>query len=165
MFPAERYDGHESTADIPPALLHHPSLQCLIIDATSFVGITDEKAVCEASESKLKLVAITGNLSNADAQMLITKAPKLQHLCLRCSPLSQMFSMGLPSAKKSISLDLGRLTDLRALELGFPHLKARYSGLQLLPKLSAVLLCGQFSARPALPKHLADASDEPAPSN
>ena len=160
-YPTHRYDGHDSTAEIPCALLHHPMLQCLIIDATSTVEITEKDVMCEGPESKLNLMAITGDLSSGDVQELIAKAPKLQHLCLRCSSLSQMFSMVKES---SIALDLGKLADLRAVELGFPHLKTSFSGLQHLNKLSAVLLCGQFGGqRPALPKALAEACDEPAP--
>ena len=160
-YPTHRYDGHDSTADIPRALLHHPTLQCLIIDVTSAVKITQKDVMCDGSDSRLKLMAITGDLSNGDVQELVAKAPKLQHLCLRCSPLSQMFSAVKQS---SIALDLGKLADLRAVELGFPHLKTSFCGLQQLHKLSAVLLCGQFGGqRPALPKALAEASDEPAP--
>ena len=165
-YPTQRWEGHESTAGFPLALLYHPALQCLIIDASSFVYIGDEDAVCDGPESKLKVVAITGNVSSADVKTLIAKAPQLQHLCLRISPLSQMYSMGGVSSADSgpLSLDLGKLTDLRALELGFPHLKVSCSGLQKLQKLSAVLLCGQFGAqKPALPKALAEEPDELAP--
>ena len=160
-YPTSRYDGHYTTADIPSALLHHGSLQCLIIDATSTVQIRDKDMPADGAVSKLKLLAITGDLSPTDVQDLIASAPELQHLCLRCSPLSQMCNH---TEQTSISLDLGKLVDLRALELGFPHLQTKFLGLQQLHKLSAALLCGQFGARlPALPKALADASNEPSP--
>ena len=160
-YPTSRYDGHYTTADIPAALLHHQSLQCLIIDATYTVQITEKTVSLGRAASKLKLLAVTGALSSADAQELIAKAPELQHLCLRCSPLSQMCNH---TTQTSVSLELGHLVDLRALELGFPHLKANFLGLEQLHKLSAVLLCGQFGAQfPALPKALADAGEEPSP--
>lgn len=161
-YPTDRCDGHDTTAGIPAALLHHSSLQCLIIDATSTVTIKEKSVLNdEAASNKLKLLAITGDLSPDDVQALIASAPELQHLCLRCSPLSQMFSF---SQQSSISLDLGKLVDLRAVELGFPQLQTKFVGLQHLHKLSAVLLCGQFGAQlPLLPKALADANEEPAP--
>lgn len=161
-YPTHRSDGHDTTAAIPPALLHHPSLQCLIIDATSSVYITKSDAPLHEPVSQLKLLAITGELVTADVQAMVASAQDLQHLCLRCSPLSQMYAP--VTRHTSINLDLGRLVDLRAVELGFPHLQTRFCGLGQLPKLSAVLLCGQFGAQvPALPKALADASNEPAP--
>lgn len=160
-YPTDRCDGHDTTAGIPVAMLHHPSLQCLIIDATSTVRITEKNVSSDEATSKLKLLAITGDLSPDDVRVLIASAPELQHLCLRCSPLSQMFSF---TKQTSVTLDLGKLADLRAVELGFPQLQTKFVGLQQLHKLSAVLLCGQFGAQPPLlPKALADASEEPAP--
>lgn len=160
-YPTQRIDGNESTAKVPLALLHHSNLQCLVIDATSFVYITDKDAECQGAQSQLKVLAITGSVDSADAQMLIDKALGLQQLCLRVSTLSQLYGMG---ESGSIALNLGKLANLRAVELGFPLIKATYSGLQHLGQLSASLLCGQFGAhKPALPKALAEAYDEPTP--
>ena len=160
-YPTHRYDGHYTTAGIPAALLHHQSLQCLIIDSSFTVEITEKSMSPGGAASKLKLLAITGDLSPADVQDLIANAPKLQHLCLRSSTLSQVNSL---REHTSISLNLGKLADLRALELGFPQLKTKFLGLEQLHKLSAALLCGQFGAQPpVLPKALADAREEPSP--
>lgn len=161
-YPTHCYDGHYATADIPAALLHHQSLQCLIIDASFTVEITEKSMSPEGAASKLKLLAITGDLSPADVQDFIANAPKLQHLCLRSSTLSQVVDSHREHT--SISLNLGKLADLRALELGFPQLQTKFLGLEQLHKLSAALLCGQFGAQPpVLPKALADASKEPSP--
>ncbi|KAL3155169.1 hypothetical protein ABBQ32_013110 [Trebouxia sp. C0010 RCD-2024] len=161
-YPIHKYDGRFTTAAIPAALLHHPSLQFLIIDASSSVYITKSDDVSpDEPVSKLKLLGITGDLVTADVQAMIASAPDLQHLCLRCAPLSQMCGA---SEQTCMNLDLGKLVDLRATELGFPHMGTKFCGLQQLPKLSAVLLCGQFGAHlPALPKALANAENEPAP--
>lgn len=160
-YPTGPYDGHYTTAGIPAALLHHQSLQCLIIDATSTVEITEKSVSPAGAASKLKLLAITGDLSPADVQQLLASGPELQHLCLRCSPLSQMCSQ---TKQTSLSLDLGQLLDLRALELGFPQMQTKFLGLQQLHKLAAVLLCGQFGSQlPLLPKALTDANEEPSP--
>ena len=160
-YPTNRYDGHYTTAGIPPALLQHQSLQCLIIDASYSVYITDESVSPKVPVSKLKLLAITGDLSQEDIRKFIVSAPELQHLCLRSSTLSQMDP---DRQQTSMSLNLGKLADLRALELGFPQLQTKFLGLEQLHKLSAALLCGQFGARPPLlPKALAEAGEEPSP--
>ena len=159
-YPTGPYDGRYTTADIPAALLHHESLQSLIIDATFTVEVTGKSVSPGGAVSKLKLMAITGDLSPADVQDLVASAPQLQHLCLRCSPLSQICN---DTEQTCMSLDLGKLVDLRALELGFPQLQTKFLGLQQLHNLSAVLLCGQFGSRlPLLPKALTDASEEPS---
>ena len=90
------------------------------------MDFTDKDAASNGSKSKLKLLAITGDLSNADVQMFVRLAPKLQHLCLRSSPLSHFSSMIKQSA---LVVDFGQLSDLRALDLGFPHLTTSYNGL------------------------------------
>ena len=160
-YPTGPHDGRYTTAGIPAALLHHESLQCLIIDATSTVEIKGKSVSPGGAASKLKLLAITVDLSSTDVQGLIASAPQLQNLCLRCSPLSQMCNY---TKQTCMSLDLGKLVDLRASELGFPHLQTKFVGLEQLHKLSAVLLCGQSGSQlPLLPKALTDASEEPFP--
>ena len=151
-----RIDGHHSHADIPRLLLHHPTLQCLVIDATSKFYISDGQVPFEAPVLQLKLLAITGGLSPADLRKLTNKTPQLQHLCVRASMLSLA-----RQTHETCHIDVAHLAHLRVLELGFPIVHVNFTGMEHLHKLSAVLLCGMFGAqKPTLPEALADAPDE-----